>query len=127
MVLITAGLISLFFLTEATPVTYIIASLIVVGAGFGLFTSPNTNAVMSSVEKRFYGVAAGTVSTMRLLGQMLSMGIAMTIFAVIIGRVQITPEYYPRFMTSIHIGFAIFSVLCIIGIFASLVRGNVRR
>ena len=72
-------------------------SLILLGFGFAIFSSPNTNAVMSSVEKRFYGVASGALGTMRVTGQMLSMGMTMLIFAIYIGRVQITPEYYSLF------------------------------
>ena len=79
---------------------------------------------MSSVEKRYYGVASGMNGTMRLLGQMLSMGIAMMIFAIFVGPVEITPEYYPQFVLSLHYAFILFTVLCIIGIFASLVRGK---
>ncbi|HWQ66660.1 MAG TPA: MFS transporter [Methanospirillum sp.] len=122
----TVGLILLVFLTDTTPIWYIILSLLALGVGFGLFTSPNTNAVMSRVDKRFYGVASGTLATMRLLGQMLSMGIAMMIFAIVIGQVQITPEYYPQFMASLHIGFLLFSGLCCLGVVASLYRGPVR-
>jgi uncharacterized membrane protein len=96
----------------------------VLGAGSGLFSSPNTNAIMSSVDKRFYGVASGMNGTMRLLGQMISMGIAMMIFAIFIGHVEITPEYYPQFVLSLHYAFIMFTVFCIIGIFASLVRGK---
>ena len=81
---------------------------------------------MSSVEKKFYGVASGTLATMRLTGQMLSMGIAMLIFALYIGRVQITPEYYLLFVKSVKLIFAIFAILCFGGIFASLTRGKVR-
>ncbi len=81
---------------------------------------------MSSVEKRYYGVASGTLATMRLLGQMLSMGFAMMLFAIYIGPVQITPEYYPMFMESLHIAFIFFTILCGTGIFFSLVRGNMR-
>jgi len=42
-----------------------VGSLILLGFGFALFSSPNTNAIMSSVEKKFYGVASGTLGTMR--------------------------------------------------------------
>jgi hypothetical protein len=55
---------------------------------------------------------------------MLSMGIAMMIFAIFVGPVEITPEYYPQFILSLHYAFILFSVLCTIGIFASLVRGK---
>ena len=127
MALTAAGLILLIFLTETTSLGYLVICLVILGAGFGLFSSPNTNAIMSSVEKRYYGVASGTVGTMRLLGQMLSMGIAMLLFAVIIGPVEITPAYFPQFMTSLHFGFIVFAVFCIAGIFFSLVRGKMHR
>ncbi|MFQ6067642.1 MAG: MFS transporter, partial [bacterium] len=109
-----------------TTLEFIVASLILLGFGFALFSSPNTNAVMSSVKKRFYGVASGTLGTMRLTGQMLSMGIVMLIFATYIGRVQITPEHYPLFLRSMKAAFPIFAFLCFGGIFASLARGKVR-
>jgi MFS family permease len=127
MALTAAGLILLIFLTATTPLWYLLVSLIVIGAGFGIFSSPNMNAIMSSVEKRYYGVASGMVGTMRLLGQMLSMGIAMLVFAVIIGPVELTPAYYPQFMTSMQIGFILFAVFCVVGIFFSLIRGNMHK
>ncbi|MCP8308099.1 MAG: MFS transporter [archaeon] len=126
MALTTVGLFLLTFLNEKTTLEFIIASLIFLGFGFALFSSPNTNAVMSSVEKKFYGVASATVGTMRLTGQTLSMGIATLIFAIYIGRVQITPECYPLFLKSVEVAFIIFAALCFVGIFASLVRGKVR-
>ncbi|AKB80803.1 putative transport protein [Methanosarcina barkeri 3] len=118
------GLFLLIFLTESTPLWHLIITLVILGIGFGLFSSPNTNAIMSSVDKKFYGVASGMNGTMRLLGQMLSMGIAMMIFAIVIGPVEITPEYYPQFVLSLHYAFILFTAFCILGIFASLVRGN---
>ncbi len=122
----TLGLFLFTFLGQNTGAAYVVLSLVVVGFGLALFSSPNTNAIMSSVEKRSYGVAAAAVGTMRLTGQMLSMGIAMLIFAVFIGRAEITPENYPLFLKSAKTAFVIFSVLCLGGIFASLARGKVR-
>jgi EmrB/QacA subfamily drug resistance transporter len=126
MVLTTIGLSLFIFLSKNTPESFIIANLILLGLGFGLFSSPNMNAIMSSVEKKFYGTASGTLATMRLTGQMLSLGIAMLIFAVYIGKVQITPEHYPLFLKSTKVAFAVFAALCFGGIFASLARGEVR-
>ena len=124
--LTAAALILLTFVTKDTTVMYIIISLLLLGIGFGIFSSPNMNAIMSSVEKRFYGIASGAVGTMRLLGQMFSMGIATLLFALIIGRAQITEAYYPAFIKCVKVAFIIFSVLCFIGIFFSLVRGKLR-
>jgi hypothetical protein len=94
------------------------------GFGLSVFSSPNTNAIMSSVEKRLYGVASSTLGTMRLTGQMLSLGITMIIFAVFIGRVEIVPEVYSALTGSINIAFIVFSGLCLVGILASLVNSG---
>ena len=91
MALTAVGLLMLTFLSAVTPFPYIIAALLLLGVGFGLFSSPNMNAIMGSAEKKLYGVASAIVATMRTLGQMLSLGIALLIFSVVIGRVQITP------------------------------------
>ena len=118
------GLFLLVFLTELTPLWYMLACLVVLGVGLGLFSSPNTNAIMSSVEKRYYGVASGMNGTVRLVGQMLSMGVAMMLFSLIIGRVEITPEYYSQFIRSLQSAFALFTIFCLLGIAASLKRGK---
>ncbi|MBC8274688.1 MAG: MFS transporter [Chloroflexi bacterium] len=120
------GLVFFIFLDQTTSLWFIIAGLIILGFGFALFSSPNTNAVMSSVEKRFYGVASATLSTMRSIGMTFSMGMVMLIFAIYLGRVQITPEYYPQFLSSLNTAFIIFAALCFGSIFASLARGKVR-
>jgi EmrB/QacA subfamily drug resistance transporter len=126
MILTSAGLFLLVFLSPATPLWVIVAILILLGFGYALFSSPNMNAIMGSVERQFYGVASGMLATMRLIGQMLSMGIATLLFALFLGPVEITPELYPLFATSARAAFVVFAVLCVIGVFASLARGDIR-
>ncbi len=121
------GLFLLNFIESYTPISIIILCLIILGFGFALFSSPNTNAVMSSVAKEHYGIASSTLATMRLLGQMTSMGIVMLIFSMSLGRVKIVPEFYTLFLRSMKICFAFFTILCAIGIFASLKRGRISR
>ncbi len=118
----TAGLILLIFINANTNLALIIFILLIQGIGFGLFSSPNSNAVMSAVERRYYGVASGMLGTMRLIGQMFSLGIATLLFSLYMGQVQITPEFYPLFLKSAHTGFIIFAVMCFLGVFASLAR-----
>jgi len=125
MALTAVGLFLFALLHGNSTLGFIIADLILLGLGFALFSSPNTNAVMSSVEKKFYGVAAGTLGTMRLTGQMLSMGIAMLIFAIHIGHIQIIPEYYPLLLKSTRSAFMLFGILCSGGALASLARGKI--
>ena len=124
--LTAAGLIVLIFLNEETPLD---AHYRQSGPDWFrpcFFASPNTNAVMSSAPKTAYGVASATLATMRQVGMVFSMGVAMLMFALYIGSVQITPDTYPAFQESMRVSFIIFAILCFAGIFASLARGKVR-
>jgi EmrB/QacA subfamily drug resistance transporter len=114
------GLASFAFLDETTPIWSVIASLVLLGSGLALFSSPNTNAVMSSVDRRLYGVASSTLGTMRLVGQMTSMGITMIILAVLIGRVEITSAVYHELLGGAKIVFTVSAMLCVLGVWASL-------
>lgn len=114
----------LVFLTPQTSLAFLVASLVTLGLGLAFFSSPNTTAIMNSVERRYYGVASGMLGTMRLVGQMLSMGVAVIILAVFIGKVALTPETYPMFLWGMRIAFLTFALLCLAGIFLSLARGR---
>jgi EmrB/QacA subfamily drug resistance transporter len=124
MFLTAVGIFLLVFLNETTPLPYIITSLIVLGLGYALFSSPNVNSVMSSVDKNVLGIASAILSTMRQSGHMLNMAMVTIIFSIYIGRVQITPPYYPLFLKSAQLIFTISVVLCSAGILASLARGK---
>lgn len=126
MILTTLGLFSLCFISEAMPLWLLIVNLAVLGIGFALFSSPNSNAVMSAVEKRFYGVASSTLGTMRLLGQALSMAIVTMVLAMYVGRIELTAADSGQLLAGARLAFIIMAVLCFGGIFASLARGNVR-
>jgi EmrB/QacA subfamily drug resistance transporter len=125
--LTVVGLFLLTGLRESTPLSMVLVSLILLGLGFALFSSPNANAIMSSVERKFYGVASATMGTMRLTGQMLSMGTVMLIFALFLGRAPITPERYDLFLASVRTAFVTFALLSAGAVFASLARGEVHR
>jgi len=124
MAIIVAGLISLIFLTTETSAAYLVVTLFVLGFGFGMFSSPNTNAVMSSVEKKYLGTASATLGTMRLTGQMFSMAIAAMAIHLFVGDSVISTANSPGFMHSVRVIFIVFAVLCLLGVFASLARGK---
>jgi EmrB/QacA subfamily drug resistance transporter len=115
------ALVMLIFLANTTGVWYIVIALVFLGVGIGLFASPNTNAVMGSVEPRLLALASGTQGTMRTSGMMLSMGIMMVLFSLYIGQAEITPASYPQFLASLRTGFIIFTLLGIGGVIAQLV------
>ncbi len=115
------GLLALVFLTATTPYWYIITTLCVLGLGFAFFATPIIHAIMGSVDRRYTGVASATIGTMRLTGQNISMGLATLVLAVVVGSHPIGPVDYGNVLTSVRITFAIFTVLCAVGVAASLV------
>lgn len=119
------GLAWLSIAGERTSLVHVGAGLFVLGVGFGLFSSPNTNAVMGSVEPRQYGLASAMVGTMRMLGQMVSMGTATLVVAMVVGRSEIGPGNQAAFLNGARGLLAGFAVLSALGIFASLARGRV--
>lgn len=126
MAITALGVLLFAFIGTGTSKIYILCTLAIVGIGFSMFSSPNMNAIMGAVEKKYLGIASGTVSTMRLLGQMFSMAITMVIFSLFLGREEISPSNYGMFLESIYVSFLIFTFLCVVGIFFSLSRGTVR-
>lgn len=123
---ITCGLLLFIFIGDETPLWFIVMCLMLLGLGFALFASPNTNTVMSSVNKMALGVASATQATMRITGQIFSLTITTLLISLVIGHVQITAQYHPQFIMCLKIALTIFTVISFGGIFACLVRSRPR-
>lgn len=121
------GLFLMSFIEKTTPMPLIVAILMLMGVGFALFSSPNMSAIMGSVEKRFYGIASGAVASMRLLGNMVSMGIAALVFSIFLGPVKISAEHHHLLLQAVKTALVVFSIICVAGIPASLARGSIRK
>jgi len=117
------GLVFMYMLDSFSSLYSVVLGLVVVGLGFGLFSSPNMNAIMGSVSRKYFGVASATAATMRLVGQTFSMGVVLILFALFIGKAAISSSPL-MFLSSMKIAFLIFAILCFFGIFASLARGK---
>lgn len=127
MAMCTTGLGMLAFLGPTTAIWIIVAILIWVGLGFALFSSPNMNTIMSSVERRQYGQASGLASSMRVFGQIISMSIVTLIFSLLFGSRSIEEVPNPVFLQAMRWGFIIFSLIGLPGIYFSFNRGNLKR
>jgi EmrB/QacA subfamily drug resistance transporter len=121
------GLILLIFVNREISIGYLIGCLMILGLGFALFSSPNTNAIMSSVNRGIYGVASAMVGTMRQLGMMFSMGIVMMLLALYLGQTELAADNADEFVGSMKMAFSVFAVMCLGGVFASLARGKMDR
>lgn len=117
----TVSLILFSFLGYETSLEYLVVSMVLYGVGFGLFSPPNTNVIMSSVPPKDTSVASAAVSTMRTVGQAMSIGILTLVFAFVMGNVPIVEEYYPLLIYSCQITCLICVGLCLASVFASLV------
>lgn len=115
------GLFMLALIESDSSYTFIISALAVLGFGFGLFSSPNTNVVMSSVTRNYFAIASATLSTMRATGMMFSMAIASLAIHLYIGNQQINVKNLHFFINSSQLIFLIFTILSIIGIFLSYI------
>jgi EmrB/QacA subfamily drug resistance transporter len=134
MVIVTVGLLLLSQLNAASPVGDIVLRLTFLGIGFGLFSSPNTRAVMSSVDADKLGVASGTLSTMRATGQSVGLALATAVIATTIPP-QLMLQLFTGLTTQSAIAggdfiigmskvFLISSGISAVGTVASLVRGH---
>ena len=127
MLISAIGLFMLAFIGQQTPIYMIVVVLILMGTGFGIFSSPNMNTIMSSVEKKQLGIASGTSATMRVVGQMVSMMIATLIFSLYFSGTHIAEVDNTLFNSSIRLSFTVSGLICLAGVYFSNSRGNLRK
>lgn len=111
-------------LSSASPLISFVSALILAGMGFSLFASPNTNAIMSSVNKKDYGAASAAVATMRMLGQLTSMVLVALLMSLVIGDQLIDESSLPLLEQLIQLSFGVAALICIPGMILSLFRGR---
>ncbi len=117
-----AALFILAFLQINTPLWVIILVLAFAGVGFGVFSSPNTNAVMGCVPKSSYGVASSVLSTMRNVGQNMGMVILTIVISNQVGNALLAEANPAKLVATMRISYIIFAVICVMGIFCSMAR-----
>jgi EmrB/QacA subfamily drug resistance transporter len=85
------GLLGLATVIDATPYWRIALYMILMGGGSGLFASPNTNAIMSSVPPEKRGIASGTNVMLMNTGSMLSIAIG---FPLVLSRIPVDVMFH---------------------------------
>jgi EmrB/QacA subfamily drug resistance transporter len=122
MTLCAIGLALAASLSATSPLLLVFFLLILLGAGFALFSSPNVSMIMGSVAPRYLGIASGLNSTMRTMGMMTSMMIITLIFSMLMHGQPVTLETQPAFLSSMRLALLVFCGLCVIGIGCSIGR-----
>ena len=109
-----------------------ILPLALIGAGMGIFTSPNRATIMNSVSPNRRGVAAGISTTLVMTGSAFSIGLVFLIFSALLPSESVTVIFsgstdhtspnsiqlfnntnLDRFILSIHVIFIISALLMI--------------
>ena len=122
MVLTTMGVALMTLLNFQNAVYVGAISLIIFGAGIGLFYASNTKMVLSAVDKKYFGIASATLSNSRSMGQIFGMGIVTLVISAILGDVQIAPSNFPGLILSLRIALVAIAVISATGIFTSIFK-----
>jgi EmrB/QacA subfamily drug resistance transporter len=81
LVILTLAFAAFRILDVDTSVPILLALVIPVGIGMGVFQSPNNSAIMSSVPREYSGVASGILTLTRLLGQISGVAVLGSVWA----------------------------------------------
>ena len=117
----TIAMVILTFLTKDTPLYLVVIAMILQGFGMGLFSSPNMNAIMSSVPPKEAPTASASQATMRTIGQTMSLGLLTLVFAWVMGTLELAPQYASMIVQASQTICLICTIACVLAVFASLV------
>lgn len=116
------GLLIAALLDGQSSLGLIVLTQVVIGTGVALFVSPNTSAIMGSVDAAHMGQASGLVGTARTLGMLVSMVIISLTMNTLLGEEPLGPTNVEAFLKAMHLNFLFFGVLNLLGIFCSFSR-----
>lgn len=103
---------------------YIASSLFLIGIGFGLFSTPNNNAIMGAVHMRELGVASASMNLARTIGNLVGMSLVNLLVHHFMGESQITPDQYPALLQTVVLALNISFGCALAACFISSLRGR---
>jgi len=103
------------------------SALITLGIGFGLFTTPNNNAALSSMRKSRLGIGSALLNFTRVMGNMTGTAMVLLLVSLFIGQTRIEPAQYPALLIVIHLALATSCILSLCASWFSYAGGNIRQ
>lgn len=88
------GTFMMFFVGQDRSLIYIGSALMMLGLGFGLFSTPNSNSIFGSVAETKLGIVSALLNLARMMGQMIGMAIITLLISLLIGKTKINPEQF---------------------------------
>ena len=122
MIICTLGLFAATGMDKETSLLFIFLIFILLGIGFGLFSSPNMTVIMNSVPKNAYGQASSLAATMRTLGMLTSMTISAVLVSRYMGDRPVNASTAPLFLESLQKAMLLFTGMSLAGVACSMGR-----
>ncbi|MDP8906920.1 MAG: MFS transporter [Thermoproteota archaeon] len=129
------GFLMLAGIGETTAFYESLMPLVLVGAGMGIFASPNRASIMSSVPSHRRGVAAGISTTLVMTGSAFSIGLVFLVFTQVMpldaaqsiftgsfDALNINGMGVDKFMISVHIIFFVSAIIMVISVIPSIIK-----
>ena len=110
----------------STTTEYVSLSMGLIGIGFGFFSAPNHNAVMSSVPQGEVGVASATISLARVSGNLIGISLVNLLVHLLLGDTLISVERYPQLLQVVQYSMAIGCAFVTAAIVLSATRGRLK-
>lgn len=133
MFIMAAGLLLMSTLSTTSSAVEVTAYFVILGMGMGLFATPNTSAIMGCVERDRLGVASGTLSTMRTVGQSMSLAIMGALIATATSTELVSALFMGAplpsgtadadFVAGMALAFRVAAGIAVAGAVTSLARG----
>jgi MFS family permease len=127
MALCTLGIAFAAMLNAASSFLMIYSILILMGIGFGFFSTSNNTAIMASIGPRDYGMASSLIATMRTTGMLTSMTIITVLLSYYLGEQQITTKTGQEFIATMKTAMVLFSIMGLFAIGFSLSRTRLKQ
>ena len=123
-VIVACGLFVLSLMNTETSVTYIASSLLLIGVGFGLFSTPNNNAIMGGVKRHEVGVASASMNLARTIGNLFGMSLVNLMVHFYLGDAQFTQEQNPALIQTVEMALNMSLVFVVLACIISALRGK---
>jgi EmrB/QacA subfamily drug resistance transporter len=128
----SVGFMMLVTLEPRASLMQLLPPLVLVGAGMGIFASPNRASIMNSVPPEKRGVASGMSSTLINTGGLMSLGLAFGIMShdvprddlamILSGTYNGDAPWVGEFVSSMHQVFLASAIMSLIAILPSMMR-----
>jgi EmrB/QacA subfamily drug resistance transporter len=122
--IVALGFVLLNQLNMTSTATYIVCALLLVGFGFGLFSTPNNNAIMGAVKRHEVGIASASMNLSRTTGNLVGMSIVNLMMHYYLGDQSLSTEQNPALMSTISLALMMSLGFVLLACVISSLRGR---